>query len=78
MSWKEIKQTPHQELLGILLAYSEYETLHSMDGYSAEDISDLAKNKPEIRSQYAAYMEARRKWNDRIGKKTPVTFKGLI
>ena len=77
MSWNEIKHTPHHELQGILLASQEYSTLHSMDGYTEKEISDIAKNKPEIRSQYASYMEKRRKYEDMMGIKKKVTFKGI-
>jgi hypothetical protein len=49
MTWEEIKRTPRWELEGILAACHEYNLLHSMDGYDAKDIGDLAKNKPVIR-----------------------------
>ena len=62
MTWEEIKRTPRHELQGILAACHEYSVLHSMDGYDAQDISDLAKNKPSIRSDWNRYMEARRKY----------------
>lgn len=41
----------------VLAAYHEHEALHSMDGYSDKDITDMAKSKPEIRSQYIQYLE---------------------
>ena len=62
MTWEEIKRTPRHELQGILAACHEYSVLHSMDGYDAQDISDLAKNKPSIRSDWNRYMAARRKY----------------
>jgi hypothetical protein len=48
-----------------------------MDGYTDKDISEIAKNKPEIRSQYAQYMEKRRKYEEMVGIKKKVTFKGV-
>ena len=69
MSWSEIKQTPRMELEGILVALSEYNVLHSFDGYSGDDVSEMAKKKPEIRSQYARYMEAQRNIKERTGQR---------
>ena len=69
MSWTELKSIPRIELEGILAAYSEYNVLHSFDGYSSNDIGEMAKNKPEVRSQYASYIEANRNLTERLGKK---------
>ena len=77
MSWNEIKHTPNHELQGLLRASQEYQSLHSMDGYTDKDISEIAKNKPEIRSQYARYMEKRRKYEEMVGIKKTLTFKGV-
>jgi|TARA_R100001460_G_scaffold57255_6_gene96976 hypothetical protein len=77
MSWNEIKHTPNHELQGLLIASHEYDSLHSMDGYSDKDISEMAKNKPEVRSQYAKYMEKKRKYEEMVGIKRKVTFKGI-
>ena len=77
MSWNEIKHTPNHELQGLLRAFQEYQSLHSMDGYTDKDISEIAKNKPEIRSQYARYMEKRRKYEEMVGIKKALTFKGV-
>ena len=49
LSWNEIKETPRVELEGILVAYTEYQLLHSLDGYDDNDINNMAKNKPQIR-----------------------------
>jgi hypothetical protein len=68
MGWNEIKNTPQHELKMILAAYYEYKTLHSMDGYTDKDIQDIAKDKPEIRSQYVKYLETRRKYEGMIGQ----------
>ena len=77
MSWNEIKNTPNHELRMILAAYHEHQALHSMDGYSDRDISEIAKNKPEVRSQYLSYLEKQRKFENKIGLKRNNTFKGV-
>ena len=70
MTWEEIKRTPRYELAGLLAACHEYRVLHSMDGYNADDIGRLAKDKPRIRSDWNKYQETRRKYEDLIGKKS--------
>ena len=79
MQWREIKNTPRHELIGLLSAHAEYSEFHSMDGYSDKDISEMTKDRPEIRPQYARYLEKRRKFEDMLGeKKKRPTFRGLI
>ena len=79
MSWSEIKNTSRTELEGILSAFAEYNKLHSFDGYSDKDISEMAKTRPEIRSQYGEYQLANRNLKEKLGKKVRVTgFKKLI
>ncbi len=79
MSWLEIKNTPRIELEGILAAFSEYNTLHSFDGYNDNDISHMAKDKPEIRSQYLKYVEANRNLRERLGQEAKSkSFKDLL
>ena len=79
MRWNDIKQTPRYELLGLLSASQEHQIFHSMDGYSDKDISEMAKERPEVRTQYAQYLEMRRKYSDMLGKKTKrPTFKGIV
>jgi len=79
MRWNDIKQTPRYELLGLLSASQEHEIFHSMDGYSDKDISEMAKERPEVRTQYAQYLEMRRKYSDMLGEKTKrPTFKGIV
>ena len=68
MTWEEIKRTPRHELQGLLAACHEYAILHSMDGYDANDITDMAKNKPAIRGDWNRYMETRRKYEILSGK----------
>ena len=72
LSWAEIKETPRKELEGILIAYNEYQLLHSLDGYDDNDINNMAKNKPQIRGQYARYLEKKRKYYKTIEEKKQV------
>tara|TARA_Y100000310_G_scaffold3922_1_gene4808 strand:- start:1148 stop:1483 length:336 start_codon:yes stop_codon:yes gene_type:complete len=62
MAWEEIKRTPRMELEGILAAYYEFNLLHSMDGYEAKDISDMAKHRPSVRQDWNRYMAQKRKY----------------
>tara|TARA_R100000789_G_C2922054_1_gene126620 strand:- start:197 stop:493 length:297 start_codon:yes stop_codon:yes gene_type:complete len=79
MRWNDIKQTPRYELLGLLSASQEHQIFHSMDGYSDKDISEMAKERPEVRTQYAQYLEMRRKYSDMLGEKRKrPTFKGIV
>ena len=77
MSWEEIKRTSKMELEGLLAAMHEYESFHAMDGYDANDISSMAKNKPSIRSHYNTYMEKRAKFEEMVGKKRKTSFDEL-
>jgi len=70
MTWEEIKRTPRYELEGLLAACYEYAALHSMDGYDSNDISEMAKRKPSIRSHWNKYMQTRGKYEELIGKKS--------
>lgn len=79
MSWKEIKKTPKIELEGIIHAYSTYSRIHAFDGYSSDDIGQLAKDKPQIRSDYAKSMETRARLEEKAGRKRTVgSFEDLI
>ena len=77
MTWEEMKNTPRYELEGLLSACYEYAELHSMDGYDANDISDMAKQKPSIRSDWNRYMEKRRKYDILSGRKVQDTSEAL-
>ena len=72
MSWSEVKNTPRHEMAGLLMALNNYQRLHHFDGYSAKDISEMAKEKPQIRSDYAAYMNIKRSYELRAGKRQVV------
>ncbi len=69
MSWAEIKATPKVELLGLIHALSEYNVLHSFDGYTERDVNEMAKNKPEIRQQFSDYQRTKRKFHGEENKK---------
>ena len=73
MSWSEIKSTPRHELVGLLGAMSNYNQLHQFDGYSGEDVNKMAKDKPQIRSQYAEAMKLKAQYELRSGKKKATT-----
>ena len=68
MSWPDIKATPRIELEGLMTAFAEYNEIHSFDGYSAEDVSEMAKKKPEVRTQYMQHMEAKARLDRKLGK----------
>lgn len=69
MSWKEIKQIPRQEVVALVGAYNIYTSMHSYDGYNADDIKHMAKDKPEIRSQYNKYLELNDNYKIKAGQK---------
>ena len=69
MSWSEIKNTPRHEMSGLLIALNNYNRMHQFDGYSAKDINEMAKDKPQIRSDYASYMNIKRNYELRAGKR---------
>ena len=70
MSWREIKSTPRIELEGLIQALNDFSTIHNFDGYTSEDVSEMAKSKPQVRSQYMEHMEAKARLNDMLGKTT--------
>ena len=79
MSWSDIKNTPKHELEGLLGAYHTYNVLHAFDGYTAEDISQLSKDKPHVRSEYAKCLEMKAVMESKLGKKRIVgSFKDLV
>jgi hypothetical protein len=79
MSWAEIKKTSRVELEGLLTAFSEYNVLHSFDGYSDKDISNMAKNNPDVRSRYGQYMQANRELKRKLGMESEKkSFKELM
>tara|TARA_Y100001973_G_C5178174_1_gene323312 strand:- start:1073 stop:1360 length:288 start_codon:yes stop_codon:yes gene_type:complete len=70
LSWAEIKATPRVELMGLAQALSEYNVLHSFDGYDAKDIDSMAKDKPKVRGKYNEYLQKRRQYGVERGAKS--------
>ena len=69
LSWTEIKSLPKQELEGLLYALSQHSKYHQFDGYDEEDIGHIAKNKPQVRSDYYAYREVKDEYDAKLGIK---------
>ena len=69
MRWADIKKSSRYELEGLLSAYGIYNQMHAYDGYSAEDINEHAKERPQIRGDYAKYLEINAKYREKIGIK---------
>ena len=72
MRWEDIKKSPRDELEGLLAAFGIYRQMHAYDGYTSEDISEHAKNRPAIRSDYNKYMELNARYREKIGIKRKV------
>ena len=69
MSWSELKRLPRNELEGLLFGLSQYSKMHQFDGYDEKQIGDLAKDKPQIRTDYYNYRELREEYEARLGMK---------
>ena len=77
ISWSEIKNMPSYEIEGLMGILNENNALPAMDGYTYKEISDIAKNKPEVRSHWARYKEKQAKFDELLGRKRNVTFDEL-
>jgi hypothetical protein len=79
MRWEDIKKSPRHELEGLLSAYGIYIQMHSYDGYSSADINEHAKSRPEIRGDYAKYLEINAVYQERTGRRRKQkSFKDLM
>ena len=79
LSWSEIKSLPRKELEGLLYGLSQYSKMHQFDGYDEKDISEMAKDKPRVRSDYYKYMELKQVYEGRVGaERKAKTFEGII
>jgi hypothetical protein len=79
MSWSEIKKTPRHELNGLVAAMSNYNVMHSFDGYSDKEVNELVKNKPEIRSDYTKYLEINALYQERTGRRRKIeSFRDIL
>jgi hypothetical protein len=67
LSWTEIKSLPKRELEGLLYGLSQYSRMHQFDGYDEKDIGEMAKNKPQLRSDYYAYRELKDEYDEKMG-----------
>tara|TARA_R100000005_G_C4984679_1_gene193353 strand:+ start:288 stop:536 length:249 start_codon:yes stop_codon:yes gene_type:complete len=73
MSWSEIKNTPKAELNVLLTALSEYNILHSFDGYNDKAVREMSKEDPSIMSRYNDYKARQRIYNGEGAKITSFT-----
>jgi len=79
MSWSEIKKTPRTELNGLVAAMSNYNVMHSFDGYSDKEVNDMVKSKPEIRSDYTKYLEMNAVYQERTGQRRKIeSFRDIL
>jgi len=79
LSWSEIKTLPRKELEGLLYGLSQYSRMHQFDGYDEKDISEMAKDKPQVRSDYYKYMELKSKYDERLGlQRKTQNFAGIV
>ncbi len=60
------------ELQGLLQALTTHKIVHAYDGYTPDDIGELAKKKPQIRSDYAKSMSIKAKLEEKAGVKRQV------
>jgi hypothetical protein len=72
MSWSELKSLPRKELEGLLFGLSQYMRMHQFDGYDEEEIGNLAKDKPQVRSDYNHYRELKDEYDARLGIKKQI------
>ena len=75
LSYTEIKESSRGELLGLLKGLNNYNILHAFDGYTDKDITEMAKNKPHVRGDYARTQSLKAKYG--YGK-PPTSFKELL
>ena len=82
LSWSELKLLPRYELEGLLYGLSQYNRMHQFDGYDEKQIGDMAKDKPQIRTDYYNYRELKDKYDARLGikkqTKTPSELAGEL
>ena len=79
MDWSEIKSLPRKEIEGLLFGLAQYNKMHQFDGYDEKDVSEMAKDKPAIRSDYYRYMELKRSYEERMGAEVKAkSLAGLI
>lgn len=78
MRWDDIKKSPRHELEGLLAAHGIYQQLHAYDGYSSKDINEHAKEQPQLRGDYARYLELNERYKEKLGiRKKVKSFRDL-
>jgi|TARA_R100000234_G_scaffold29539_1_gene17114 hypothetical protein len=75
ISYTEIKECTRAELLGLAAGLNNYNVMHAFDGYSEKDISEMAKNNPSVRGDYARTQAMKAKYGE---KKAPTNFRELL
>ena len=76
LSYTEIKESSRTELLGLLTGLSNYNTVHAFDGYTDKNISEMAKENPSVRGDYARTQGMKARFG--LTKAAPRDFKELI
>lgn len=75
ISWEEIKNTPRVELDALLKGLNNFNILHAFDGYSSDDVSEMAKKNPSIRGEYSKTQQMQAKFGR---KRKPTSFSEII
>ena len=75
ITYTEIKQVTRMELLGLATGLSNYNVMHAFDGYTDDDVSEMAKKNPSVRSDYAKTQQMKAKYGT---KTAPQSFQELI
>ena len=79
MSWSEIKSTPMTELQGLVKAHGNYSLYHAFDGYNSKEIDTMAKDKPEVRENYAKSQRMKNKYDILLGRRKAIkSFRELL
>jgi len=79
LDWNTLKALPRTEIQALTAGLREYNLLHAYDGYADKDINEMAKSKPEIRSDYAKYKEQQRKYQRILNmEKKPMSLGELL
>ena len=72
MSWQEIKHTPRSELEGLMSALSNHDLLHAFDGYTSDQIGNMAKDNPAIRGNYSKSRNFKARMEQKMGKERKI------
>ena len=75
ISWIDIKNTPRVELDALLIGLNNFNILNAFDGYSSDDVNEMAKKNPSLRGDYSKTQQMQAKFGR---KKKPTSFNDLI